>query len=173
MAKRKVGSQSNHGKSGIDPISLRASDVRHAVGKLSMRATTSVETSSRSKVCTGSYSLAKLRDSQPWKFRDSHLGVSGQKIIRMPFPQGGAEYTVWGKVVASPESRPWWVLWVRGCMWLVLALKVLQSCVNQLVCWFCVGLLKWVSCLTLVLVPSQSSSTPFYPFKVLKVRSMP
>jgi hypothetical protein len=32
-----------------------------------------------------------------------------------------------GKVLASPESRPWWVLWVQGCLWLVLALKVLQN----------------------------------------------
>jgi len=30
-----------------------------------------------------------------------------------------------GKVVASPESGLWWVLWVQGCPWLVLALKVL------------------------------------------------
>jgi hypothetical protein len=51
-----------------------------------------------------------------------------------------------------------------------------QSCgtrVNQLVYWFCVGLLDWMSCLTLVLVPSQSSSMPLYPSKVLRARSAP
>jgi hypothetical protein len=35
-----------------------------------------------------------------------------------------------GKVVASPESGPWWilwVLWVQGRPWLVLALKVLKK----------------------------------------------
>jgi hypothetical protein len=38
---------------------------------LSTRATTLVQTSLRSEVCTRSYSPAKLRDSQPWWFRDS------------------------------------------------------------------------------------------------------
>jgi hypothetical protein len=47
MAKRKAGSQtgsltSDHGKSGIDPIPLRAGGVQHVVGKLSTRATTLV-----------------------------------------------------------------------------------------------------------------------------------
>jgi hypothetical protein len=62
MAKRKVESQTgslipDHKKSGIDLIPL------HAVGKLSMRATTSVHTSSQSKVYTRNYELAKLRES--------------------------------------------------------------------------------------------------------------
>jgi hypothetical protein len=47
MAKRKAGSQidnltPDHGKLGIDPILLRAGGVRHVVGKISTRATTSV-----------------------------------------------------------------------------------------------------------------------------------
>jgi hypothetical protein len=47
MAKRKAGSQidsltPNHGKSGIDPIPLRAGGMQHVIGKLSTRATTLV-----------------------------------------------------------------------------------------------------------------------------------
>jgi hypothetical protein len=38
-----------------------------------------------------------------------------------------AEYTIWGKVVASPESGPWWVLWIQSHLWLVLAPRVLQK----------------------------------------------
>ncbi len=53
------------------------------------------------------YSPTKLRDSQPWRFRDSHLEVPGQKTIRMPLPREGVEYTIWGKVVASPNFGPW------------------------------------------------------------------
>jgi hypothetical protein len=69
------------------------------------------------------------------------------------------------------ESGPWWVLWIRNCRsWLVLTPKVLQPCANQLVCWFCVGLLEWVNCLSLFLVPSRSSNTPLYPSKVLRVK---
>jgi hypothetical protein len=37
----------------------------------------------------------------------------------------GVEYTIWGKVVASPESGPWWVLWIPSCPCLVLTPKVL------------------------------------------------
>jgi hypothetical protein len=88
MVKRKVGTQTNsltpdHKKSGIDPMSLRAGGMQHAIGKLSMRDTTLLHTSSQSKVYTRSYSPAKSREFQPWQFRDSHLGVTGQKAIWM------------------------------------------------------------------------------------------
>jgi hypothetical protein len=56
----------------------------------------------------------------------------------------GTEYTIRGKVLASPKSGPWWVLWVRVCPWLILAPKVLQQCSNQLVVWFCVGPCEWI-----------------------------
>jgi hypothetical protein len=100
----------------------------------------------------------------------THLGVSRQKAILMPLPWSGAEYIIWGKVVASPESGPWWVLWVRGRPWLVLVLKVLQPCANQLVYWFYAGSLEWMNYLSLFLIPSWNSNTPFYPSKMLRVR---
>ncbi len=87
----------------------------------------------------------------------------------MPLPQNGAEYTIWGKVMASPESGLWWVLWVLGCLWWVLAPKVVL--INLLlVLGAC--LLEWVNCLSLFLVPSQSSNTPLYPSKVLRTGSV-
>jgi hypothetical protein len=55
----------------------------------------------------------------------SLVGVPGQKVIWMWPPWSDAKYNIWGKVVASPESRPWWVKWVQNCMWLVLAPRVL------------------------------------------------
>jgi hypothetical protein len=71
MAKSKAGSQTgnltpDHGKSGIDPIPLHAGGIRKVVGKLSTRATTLVQTSSRSEVYTKSYTPAKLQDSHTW-----------------------------------------------------------------------------------------------------------
>jgi hypothetical protein len=60
-------------------------------------------------------------------FRDSHLGVTGQKAIWMCPLWSGAKYTIWGKVVASPEFGPWWIKWVQSCPWLVLAPKVLHN----------------------------------------------
>jgi hypothetical protein len=88
----------------------------------------------------------------------------------MPLPQRGAEYVMWGKVVASLEFGSWWILWIRSYPWLFLAPKVFQPCANYLVCWFCASLLEWVNFLSLFLVPSWSSNMPFYPSKVLKAR---
>jgi hypothetical protein len=67
-----------------------------------------------------------------------------------------------GEVVASPKFGPWWVLWVWVCPWLIRAPKVLQLCTNQLVIWF-VQVVWVIDCLSFFLVPSRSSSTPFYP----------
>jgi hypothetical protein len=62
--------------------------------------------------------------------------LSGQNAIWMWASWSGIKYTIRGKVVASPKSKPWWILWVQVCPWFVLAPKVLQLCSNQLVVWF-------------------------------------
>jgi hypothetical protein len=59
-----VGSQigsliPDHENLGIDPIPLRAGDVRHIIRKLLTRATTLLQTWSQSKVCTQSYGAPK------------------------------------------------------------------------------------------------------------------
>jgi hypothetical protein len=54
-----------------------------------------------------SYDLVKSRESKPGQFRDSTLGVPGQKAIRMWVRRSNAENTIWGKVVGSPESGLW------------------------------------------------------------------
>ncbi len=62
--------------------------------------------------------------------------------------------------MASPKSELWWVLWVRVCPWLVLAPKVFQLCINQLVIWFmhvCVS--DWL----LVILPSLISKLQHAP----------
>jgi len=122
----------DHKKSRIDPTSMHASGVWYIVGKLLMIVTTLLQTSSSSNVWARNYSPAKLWEFQPWQFRDSPLGVLGQKTIWMWASQRGAKYIIWGKVVTSLESGLWWILWVRGRPWLVLAPKVLQHCINQL-----------------------------------------
>jgi hypothetical protein len=45
----------------------------------------------------------------------------------------------------SPKYGPWWVLWIRVCPWLVLALKVFQLCINQLIVYFCANPSEWLS----------------------------
>jgi hypothetical protein len=46
----------------------------------------------------------KLGLPQIWEFRDSHLRVLGQNDIWMLVSLLGIEYTIRGKVVASPKS---------------------------------------------------------------------
>jgi hypothetical protein len=60
----------------------------------------------------------------------------GQNAIWLWVSWRGTWYTIRGKVVASPKSGWLWVLWVRGCSWLVLTQKMLKLCTNQLVVWF-------------------------------------
>jgi hypothetical protein len=44
--------------------------------------------------------LAKVGLRHTWRFRDSHLGVPGQKVIRMPLPRSGADILYGGR---------WWL----------------------------------------------------------------
>jgi hypothetical protein len=55
----------------------------------------------------------KVPESKSGQFRDFSFGVPGQKAFWMEVPWRGIENTIWGKVVASPESGPWWIKWVR------------------------------------------------------------
>jgi hypothetical protein len=141
MVKRRAGSQigsltPNHKKKGINPIPVCAGGVRHIVGKLSRRATSSLLTLSQSEVGARSYECPKSRESKPGQFWDSTLGVSGQRAIRAWAWWSNVENTIWGKVVASPESGPWWVKWIQGRPWLVPTPKGCITNSNQLVVGF-------------------------------------
>jgi hypothetical protein len=85
---KKAGSQTgnltpNHKKSGIDLFLTFAVGVQHGVEKLSMRATSLVESLFRSKFEARSYERPKSRESKPGQFRDSSLGVSRKRAIWM------------------------------------------------------------------------------------------
>jgi hypothetical protein len=139
--KRKAGSQignltPDHKKSRIDPIPVCAGGVRHTIGKLSRRATSSLQTLLQSEVGTRSFERPKSLESKPGQFRDSTLGVPGQRAIWVWARWSNAENTIWGKVVASPESGPWWVKWVQGRPWLVPTPKGCRMNYNQLVVGF-------------------------------------
>jgi hypothetical protein len=75
----------------------------HIVRKLSTRDTTLLHTSPQSEVYTQSYGPPKLQKSQFWEFRDSHLGVLKQNDIWMLVMWPSVEYTIRGKLVASPS----------------------------------------------------------------------
>jgi hypothetical protein len=92
-----------------------------------------VQTSSRSEVGVRSYEVPKSRESKLGQFRDSTLGVPGKRAIRMPLPWVNAEYTIGSMVVASLESGPWGVMWVRVNPWLVPTPNACRMSFNQLV----------------------------------------
>ncbi len=84
-----------------------AEGLRDEIGKLSRRATTLVQTSLQSEVGARRCEFPKSRELNPGQFWDSSLGVPEKSAIRMCLPQSNIENTIWGKVVASPESGPW------------------------------------------------------------------
>jgi hypothetical protein len=95
MVERRAGSQigsltPDHKKSGIDLIPVCEGGVQNNVGKLSKRATSFLETLSQSKVGARSYKRPKSQESKPGQFRDSTLGVLGQ---REPFECGCGKVT--------------------------------------------------------------------------------
>jgi hypothetical protein len=84
MAKRRARSQianltPDQKKLGIDPIYLAVDNLPHTIGKFSTRATTLLQTTPRSKICSQSYGAPKSRESLLAQFRDSHLGVLREK----------------------------------------------------------------------------------------------
>ncbi len=95
----------------------------HIVGNLLTRATTLLKTSLPSDVCPQSYGPPKSQKSQLWEFWDSHLGVSRQNDTWVLIPWPGIDYTIRGKVVASPKFGLWWILWIHVCSWFIHAPK--------------------------------------------------
>jgi hypothetical protein len=104
------------------------------------------------------------------------LGISG-------FPSGqndiwvlvlwlSTEYTIKGKVVASPKSELWWVLWVCVCSWFVRAPKCSNYTLTNLL--FSLCKFVWVSEL-LVNLPSPilELEHAFLFSKCYEPRSMP
>jgi hypothetical protein len=77
----------------------------------------------------------KILGVKSGQFRDSTLRVPGKIAIWMQVRRRAAENTIWGKVMAFPESGPWWVKWVQGCPWFVPTLKMCKMNFNQLVGW--------------------------------------
>jgi hypothetical protein len=145
-------------------IPLCAGGVPHIFGKISTRATTLFWTSLQSKVCTQSYGPPKLRKFQFRGFRDSNLGVLGQNDIWVLVPWPSTENTIRGKVLASPKSKLWWVLWVRVC----LLLTVHQKCSCYALTNLLFGLCRFMWVIDLIVtLPSpyfEALATPFYPW---------
>jgi hypothetical protein len=65
-----------------------------------------------SRLLLGSFETKSHSDvSVAKKHREYYIGQGGEARI-LYWARWGSENTILGKVVASPESVPWWVLWV-------------------------------------------------------------
>ncbi len=129
MAKRRVGSQTasltpDRKKSGIDPIYLSVDDVRHTVGKLLTRATTLLQTASQFEVFSQSYGAPKSWESELVRFRDSHLGVPGEKSHLDVGPVERCRVYYKGEGGGFPQVRAVVSLMCSCCPWLVLTPKM-------------------------------------------------
>jgi len=141
MAKRRVGSQianltPDQRKSGIDPIYLAAEGVWHIIGNLLTKATTLFHNASRSQVCSQNYGAPKSISQLAW-FRDSHLGVAGEKSHLDVGSVANHRVYYKGEGGGFPQVRVVVSLVCLCCPWLVLAPKVFQLCTNHFV---------WVVC---------------------------
>jgi len=90
--------------------------------------------------------LQNRRKPNSRNFSIPNLGVPRQNDIWVQAPWPNINNIISGKVVASPKSKPWWVLWVRVCPWLVRAPKMFQLCTNQLVWFVQVHVNNWRAC---------------------------
>jgi hypothetical protein len=68
-------------------------------------------------------------------FLGLHIGSPGKSAIQMQVRWSNTKNTIWGKMVAFPESRPWWVKWVRVAHGLSQHQKWFRMWTNQLTCW--------------------------------------
>jgi hypothetical protein len=88
------------------------------------------------RLCSRELWALKVPRLQPGHFRDNFGTPTWESREKEPFgcSPRGVENTIWGKVVASPESRPWWVLCV----------KVPVACPNTQGCPECELTLLWL-----------------------------
>jgi hypothetical protein len=106
------------------------------------------------------------------QFWDSSLGVPGIKAISMRIRWSNAENTIWGKVVASPKSGPWWIKWVRVAHGLSQHQECFQRWTNQLVVGFVVGC-EWVNKFGPFPSPIPEPQHAPLPYLVLSAGSVP
>jgi len=176
MAKRRVRSWTisltpDHKKSGIDPIYLATGVVPHIIEKLLTRATTLLQTTLRSEVCSQSYGAPKSRESHLARFWDSHSGVPGEKNHLDVASVERCRVYYKGEGGGFLQVQAMVNLVCSCCLWLVLAPRVFQLCTNHFVWVVCRPV--WVSeTCQLFIVPSRSSNTPLYPSKCCELGSV-
>jgi hypothetical protein len=116
--------------SGIDPISLRAGNVQHTVGKLSTRDTTFLQTSLQRRSARQVMHLQSHGNPNYGNFRTpiwspetkNHLDVAPVESCRVYYKGEGGGF---------PQVQAVVSLVCPSCPWLILTPKVFQLCPNH------------------------------------------
>ncbi len=146
--------------------------MRQTLGKLLTKATTLPYITLRSKVFSQSYGAPKSRESPLARFRDSRMGVPGEKNHLDVGPVETCRIYYKGEGGGFPQVRAVVSLVCPCCPWFVLTPKVLQLCTNHLMWVVCRPMWMSEAC-HLFLVPSRSSNTTLYPSKCCELGSVP
>jgi hypothetical protein len=95
-----------------------------------------------------------------WASKVTGIPTLGQNDIWVLVMWASIEYTIRGKVVASPKSKVWWVLWICVCSWLVHAPK----CSNYAPTTLFFGLCRFVWVIELLVnLPKSHPRAPAHP----------
>jgi hypothetical protein len=100
------------------------------------------------------------------------VGVPGQNVIWVLIPWPGTKYIIKGKVMVSPKSKPWWILWVYVCPWFVYAPKCSNYALTNLLFGLCRSV--WMIELRInLLSPIPKLKHAPLPLKCYKLKSVP
>jgi hypothetical protein len=153
MAKRRVGSQSvnlilAHWKSKITLKYVHAGGVPHiSLENPQQKLQLCFKPHLNQRFSQDIITFQSARCPNFKSFGTPNLGILGQNDIWMQPLWLITKNIIREKVVASPKSGPWWILWVYVCVSFVYAPKVFQLCNNQLLVWFVqVHVNNWSAC---------------------------
>jgi hypothetical protein len=91
-------------------------------------------------------------------------------LVLVPWPS--TKHTIRGKVVVSPKSKPWWILWIRVCPWFVHAPKCSNYALTNLLFGLCRSV--WViELLVNLLSPILKLQHALLPPKCYELGSVP
>jgi hypothetical protein len=145
-------------------IYLRAGGVSHIIGKFSTRLQLCFKHHCNWRFVQKIMGLQSCKSSNFKNFRTPNMGVLKQNDIWVQPSWLGIENTIRGKVMASPKSKPWWVLWICVC---AHGLSVHQECYNYALTNLLFGLWRFMWIVDLfvihISIHPKALARPSYP----------
>ncbi len=152
---------------GISLIYSHASGMPHIVGKRSrQRLQLCLRPHFNQRYTQEVIGLQNHGSSNFKNFGTPNLKVVGQNDIWVQAPWLGIENTIRGKLMASPKSKPWWILWVAH------GLSMHQKCSNYALTNLLFGLCRSVWIIDLLIIcPNPHTKALACPFTSKMLRA--